>query len=101
VATVRIDSSKLSATLVGIGTIQTNETPVKYNCTQGIKLSAQFIHGDQEAVKLTEGESTLTLPQVISADGGRYSDGKVTFWIKGNNATFDRNGKSYKCSVVK
>ena len=33
----------------------------------------------------------LTLPHVVSASGARYSDGKYTFWSKGNTAFVERN----------
>jgi membrane-bound inhibitor of C-type lysozyme len=39
------------------------------------------------------------LPQVISADGGRYADNGVEFWIKGKNATLTRGGGSETCST--
>ncbi|WP_114188474.1 MliC family protein [Microvirga aerophila] len=38
-----------------------------------------------------------TLPQAISADGGRYTQGDVEFWIKGDGATLTRAGKSTTC----
>ncbi|MFD0465857.1 MliC family protein [Microvirga aerilata] len=43
------------------------------------------------------GSSTETLPQAISADGGRYRQRNVEFWIKGNEATLTRAGKSTTC----
>ena len=33
----------------------------------------------------------LTLPHVVSASGARHSDGKYTFWSKGNTAFVERN----------
>lgn len=38
----------------------------------------------------------LSLPQVISASGARYSDGSTTFWNKRDGAIFEFNGVSYK-----
>ncbi len=35
----------------------------------------------------------LTLDQVKSASGVRYSNGQYTFWSKGNNAFVEREGK--------
>jgi len=35
----------------------------------------------------------LTLQEVISGSGVRYSDGHYTFWSKGNNAFIEREGK--------
>jgi membrane-bound inhibitor of C-type lysozyme len=42
---------------------------------------------------------TITLPQAMSADGGRYADKGVEFWIKGKNATLTRDGDSETCST--
>ncbi len=41
----------------------------------------------------------LTLPQVVSADGGRYGAGDVEFWIKGKGATLTRGGNAQSCSA--
>lgn len=38
----------------------------------------------------------VTLPQVISGSGARYSDGSTTFWNKGDSALFEMNGVIYK-----
>lgn len=38
---------------------------------------------------------TVTLPQVLSGSGTRYSDGSTTFWNKGNEALFEIKGVSY------
>jgi membrane-bound inhibitor of C-type lysozyme len=44
------------------------------------------------------GSSTeRTLPQALSADGGRYMRGDVEFWIKGKGATLTRAGKATTC----
>lgn len=73
-----------------------------YNCSRGTKLNAQF-----SAPGVTPGHAVLTfrgsqrrlaLPQVMSADGGRYANKKVEFWIKGQGATLTRNGKSETCT---
>lgn len=41
---------------------------------------------------LMDGEQ-LTLKQVLAMTGAKYSDGKYTFWSKGQNAYLERNGK--------
>jgi membrane-bound inhibitor of C-type lysozyme len=53
------------------------------------------------SVKLVyAGSSTeTTLPQALSADGGRYAQGDVEFWIKGNGATLTRAGRSTTCKA--
>ena len=39
----------------------------------------------------------MSLPQVLSADCGRYAEGEVEFWIKGRGATFTRQGRAIGC----
>ncbi len=73
-------------------------TPTSYKCTGGIKLKAEFNQGDPGSAKVTYRSSIFDLPQVRSASGAKYSKGKVTFWTKGNEATFQRKGKTYKCT---
>ena len=75
--------------------------PVHYTCADGTKLQAIFSPPSTSigSVKLVyAGSSTeTTLPQAISADGGRYTQGDVEFWIKGKGATLTRAGKSTTC----
>ncbi len=39
----------------------------------------------------------IVLPQVLSADGGRYAAGDIEFWIKGSAARLTRAGKATSC----
>ncbi len=62
--------------------------PVRYTCADGTALQATFSPPGPAAgsVRLVYAGSVpeeTTLPQVISADGGRYAQGDVEFWIKG------------------
>ena len=41
----------------------------------------------------------LSLPQVLSADGGRYANAGIEFWIKGQSATLTMNGVKETCST--
>jgi membrane-bound inhibitor of C-type lysozyme len=83
------------------GAVAQDPKPVHYTCADGTKLQAMFSPPSTStgSVKLVyAGFSTeTTLPQVISADGGRYTQGNVEFWIKGNGATLTRAGKSTTC----
>jgi membrane-bound inhibitor of C-type lysozyme len=77
-------------------------TEARYACSGGGKLIARFSPPGAEtgSVALTfEAGETISLPQVISADGGRYADKGVEFWIKGRNATLTRDGDSETCST--
>jgi len=83
------------------GAVAQDPKPVHYTCADGTKLRATFSPPSTSigSVKLVyAGSSTeTTLPQALSADGGRYMQGDVEFWIKGNGATLTRPGKSTAC----
>jgi membrane-bound inhibitor of C-type lysozyme len=76
-------------------------TEARYSCSGGTVLNAIFSPPEEVpgTVTLTlDGASgELVLPQVVSADGGRYAEKDIEFWIKGNDATLTRNGKSETC----
>lgn len=77
--------------------------PVDYTCSDGTKLQATFSPptNSRGSVKLVYAGSSseTTLPQAVSADGGRYTRGNVEFWIKGRDATLTRAGQSTTCST--
>ncbi|GGI54243.1 YbaY family lipoprotein [Oxalicibacterium solurbis] len=68
------------------------KTVVPFKCDK-IALIARF--GDEKVELMLPGR-TVTLPQVISGSGARYSDGSTTFWNKGDMALFEMNGVEYK-----
>jgi membrane-bound inhibitor of C-type lysozyme len=77
-------------------------TEARYTCSDGSKLTANFSppHAGQGGVALTfETGRELKLPQVLSADGGRYADGDIEFWIKGRSATLTMKGVKETCST--
>jgi hypothetical protein len=41
----------------------------------------------------------VSLPQAPSADGGRYADGGMEFWIKGKTARLTRAGAVTECKT--
>lgn len=66
-----------------------------YTCEGGAKLAVDL--GDQLA-KVRLGDKAYVMKQTMSADGNRYSDGKVVWWGKGNGGflqedTPEGNGK--------
>ncbi|MFL5205887.1 MAG: MliC family protein [Microvirga sp.] len=77
--------------------------PVHYTCVNGTKLQATFSPpgASMGSVKLVYAGSSnqTTLPQALSADGGRYTQGDVEFWIKGKGATLTRGGRSTTCAA--
>ncbi|HED2335452.1 TPA: MliC family protein [Serratia liquefaciens] len=51
------------------------------------------LDGKESTVSLLMDGEQLTLKQVLAMTGAKYSDGKYTFWSKGQNAYLERNGK--------
>jgi membrane-bound inhibitor of C-type lysozyme len=103
-STPPLDSALLTALfLVGAasGAAAQDHKPVHYTCADGTKLQAIFSPPSTSlgSVKLVyAGSSTeTTLPQALSGDGGRYTQGDVEFWIKGEGATLTRAGKATTC----
>jgi membrane-bound inhibitor of C-type lysozyme len=84
-----------------VGAAAQDPKPVHYTCADGTRLQATFSPPSIATgfVKLVVASvsTEITLPQAVSADGGRYTQGDVEFWIKGNGATLTRAGKSTTC----
>jgi len=73
-----------------------------YRCGDGSTLRAVFsAPGPASTVKLTfaGNKQVVTLPQVLSADGGRYAEGNLEFWVKGNTARLTRAGAETQCKT--
>ncbi len=77
-------------------------TEARYICSGGTKLSAKFSPPSsakgEVALTFDKGRE-LNLPQVMSADGGRYANAGIEFWIKGRSATLTMNGVKETCST--
>lgn len=78
-------------------------TEASYTCKSGTRLTADFsppgtVPGKVVLV-ISGSPGTITLPQVVSADGGRYANDSMEFWIKGSGATLTRGGKSETCQT--
>lgn len=78
-----------------------NATEAHYRCTGGARVAAQFSPPDtanrQVALTFDGSQSSIVLPQALSADGGRYVGDGIEFWIKGRTATLTRAGASETC----
>jgi len=77
-------------------------TEARYACSGGDTFTADFSPPDAAKGKATLSFGMgreLILPQVMSADGGRYADGDTEFWIKGRSATLTRKGVKETCSA--
>ena len=62
---------------------------LSYQC--GTTSLTVTVDNQKDQVSFIMDGNQLTLPQVVSASGARYSDGKYTFWSKGNTAFIERN----------
>jgi membrane-bound inhibitor of C-type lysozyme len=72
-----------------------------YICDNGTRLTAIFTTAENGlgAVELTllGSNEQIALPQVLSADGGRYAAGVTEFWIRGSQATLRRGSEMTTC----
>ena len=62
-----------------------------WDCDDGLHLVMKNLIQDR-AISLETHEGSRKLPQAVSASGARYTDGTITFWTKGNTATYQREG---------
>src|SRR5688572_11658452 len=93
-------AAPVALALVAGMTGQAFSIEASYTCSGGVSLEANFSEPGVSpgSVVLTFADAgEIALPQVMSADGGRYAEGDLEFWIKGNGATLTRNGKTETC----
>jgi membrane-bound inhibitor of C-type lysozyme len=77
-------------------------TEASYRCADGTAVKAVFsTPGPSGSVQLTFARKAkpVVLPQALSADGGRYADGDMEFWIKGKTARLTRAGAATDCAT--
>ncbi|WNZ26175.1 hypothetical protein HJG54_27370 [Leptolyngbya sp. NK1-12] len=72
-----------------VSSSQSTSQRVTYQCRDGRSFSAHYL---DDSVELVLDGRTLTLPQVVSGSGIRYSDGITTLASKGNEAFVEVNG---------
>jgi membrane-bound inhibitor of C-type lysozyme len=77
-------------------------TTFAYDCDQDEKWNwvASYNEKDDTMTLFAPG-NTVTLPHVRSGSGARYSDGKITYWSKGDEATIEIDGKRISCREVR
>jgi putative lipoprotein len=96
----------IAVVFAACGSSRSEETPVskepaqatppvvaRFDCDT-LALTATF-HEDRVVIELPE--RALTLPQVVSGSGARYSNGGATFWNQGREATFEMKGRTQTC----
>ncbi len=64
-----------------------------WDCDGGLTLNMKNLYRE-DAITLDMHEGPRKLPLVVSASGAKYSDGSITFWTKGDTATFERAGSA-------
>jgi len=63
-----------------------------------VRLTAFFFNGEPREVVLLQGEQATRLPQQPSGSGARYGAGNQSFWLKGDQATWQfAAGATYSC----
>ena len=96
----KLSFAVLAALIIGPGTALA--TTASYICEDRTQIVATFspLDASSGSVSLTlDGAAEpIVLPQVLSADGGRYADDEMEFWIKGRDATLTRDGKGQTCT---
>jgi membrane-bound inhibitor of C-type lysozyme len=64
-----------------------------YFCDNGKTIEARDQLGGERVV-IDVDDGAFTLPRVPAASGSKYSDGRRTFWFKGDELTAEIDGKS-------
>jgi putative lipoprotein len=62
-----------------------------WECDGGLTLRMKNLYRES-AITLEMHEGPRKLPLVVSASGAKYSDGSLTFWTKGGEASLERAG---------
>jgi len=89
--------------LVALPAFAASPGPIEahYECSTGTRLSATFsspnVSPGSVILVFAGARRLIILPQVVSADGGRYANSDMEFWIKGKEATLTRKGKRETC----
>ena len=73
---------------------------ISYNCDEGRSFVAEFYENVDIVFVITRGK-TFYLHRMSSTSGIKYSDGNTTFWIKGDTAYVETDGRTEfkNCSV--
>lgn len=71
--------------------VQAQSRVVNYQCAGG--RTFRVAYSTDAAQLMRSSDDSLTLPNVVSASGARYSNGEVTLFTKGNQAFIEENGQ--------
>lgn len=73
-----------------------SENATIYIC-EGETVKVDYAIDTPEAYIYFEDDRVLVLSEMPAASGAQYSDGDVTFWNRGTEATFEMDGESMTC----
>lgn len=95
-----ISAAVFGAGLLALAAPAAADATARYRCDDGAAFTALFTsEPGAAALSFADGRS-LTLPQALSADGGRYADDANEFWIKGKGASLTMGGKTTTCKAI-
>ncbi len=83
----------LMLTSFGCSSGKAFKSGVTYKCDEEKRFVVDF-YDKVDIVFLTVREKTFSLHRMSSASGIKYSDGNTTFWIKGDTAFVETNGRT-------
>ena len=93
----------VAAALVAASTDASQAATARYQCSGGTRLTANFsppsLKSGRVVLRIAGSPGAIALPQAMSADGGRYADNRMEFWIKGTSATLTSGGRSETCQA--
>lgn len=73
--------------------------PFVFRCEDKAELIVNFFATKPAVVHIREQELVWLLPQVEAASGARYAKGDNSFWNKGTEATYRREGRETLCKT--
>ncbi|AEB09075.1 MliC family protein [Desulfobacca acetoxidans] len=84
--------SDLGAVTTGDAECTQSSKVFNYLCEDGKSFTLTLLP-DEDSVLLTLEGKPMKLPRVVSASGDRYSNGRTSVWLKGNEAFIEIDGK--------
>jgi membrane-bound inhibitor of C-type lysozyme len=70
-----------------------NTRPATFECDDSGRVVVRPLGEDGSTIVLAFTNREVQLKSVSSAEGQKYSDGQMTFWMNGENASLARAGK--------
>uniref|UniRef100_UPI004047261C MliC family protein n=1 Tax=Cyanobium sp. TaxID=2164130 RepID=UPI004047261C len=93
--------SLLPAAAVPVAAVPEAAIRATYLCQgrfDAVRLTALFFNAEPREVVLLQGEQATRLPQQPSGSGARYGAANQSFWLKGDQATWQfAAGATYSC----